>query len=65
MEKSNKINYTAGIDLVEKALDYGEVEVLVSNSAIDRHGQSIKVEGIKTNEVMKNPVVLWGHVQYI
>lgn len=61
MEKSNKINYTASIDLVEKGLDYGEVEVLVSNSAIDRHGESIKVEGIKTNEVMKNPVVLWGH----
>lgn len=49
-----------GLD-VNKALNYGQVEVIVSNSAIDRHGESIRMEGIDTKQVMKNPVLLWGH----
>lgn len=48
-------------ELVQKGLEFGEVEVVVSNDAIDRHGESISVRGIDTNEVMKNPVLLWGH----
>jgi HK97 family phage prohead protease len=39
----------------------GQVEVIVSNSGTDRHGEKILVEGIDTKQVMRNPVVLWGH----
>jgi len=46
---------------VEKALNYGEVEVVVSNSAIDRYGDSITMEGIDLTQVRRNPVVLWAH----
>lgn len=46
---------------VNKALGYGEVEVVVSNSATDRHGESITMEGIDLSQIRKNPVVLWGH----
>jgi HK97 family phage prohead protease len=42
-------------------LEYGEVEVVVSNSGTDRHGESIIMEGIDTKQISKNPVVLWGH----
>lgn len=46
---------------VEKSLSYGEVEVIVSNSAKDRQGESIVMEGIDITQVKRNPVVLWGH----
>ena len=46
---------------VEKALNYGEVEVIVSNSATDRYGDSITMEGIDLTQVRRNPVVLWAH----
>lgn len=56
-----RIDYTASFEYVEKALDYGEVEVIVSNSGIDRHGESIKVDGIDLSQIKRNPVVLWAH----
>lgn len=56
-----RIDYTASFETVEKALDYGEVEVVVSNSGVDRHGESIKVDGIDLSQIKKNPVVLWAH----
>lgn len=42
-------------------LKYGQVEVVVSNSGVDRHGESIEMEGIDTAQVKRNPVVLWAH----
>ena len=44
-----------------KNLPYGQVEVLVSNSATDRHGESIEMTGIDIKQVQRNPVVLWAH----
>lgn len=55
------IDITSKINLVNKALDYGEVEVIVSNSGTDRHGERIIMEGIDTSQVKRNPVVLWAH----
>lgn len=46
---------------VQKALNYGEVEVIVSNSGLDRHGESITMEGIDLKQIKRNPVVLWAH----
>lgn len=46
---------------VEKGLNYGEVTVIVSNSTIDRYGESIDVNGIDLTQIKRNPVVLWGH----
>lgn len=46
---------------VTKGLEYGEVEVIVSNSATDRHGESILLEGIDLSQIRRNPVVLWAH----
>ncbi len=43
-------------ELVNKALEYGEIEVLVSNSGLDRHGERIILEGITISEIKKNPV---------
>lgn len=48
-------------DIKQKGLAYGQIEVVVSNSAIDRHGESITMEGIDLKQMKKNPVVLWGH----
>lgn len=48
-------------ELVNKALEYGEIEVLVSNSGLDRHGERIILEGINISEIKKNPVLLWSH----
>lgn len=45
----------------KKALSYGEVEVIVSNSGVDRHGESIANEGIDIKQIKRNPVVLWAH----
>ena len=45
----------------KKALQFGEVEIIISNSGVDRHGESITMEGIDTKQVMRNRVVLWGH----
>lgn len=57
-----RVDYTASFEHVEKAaLEYGEVEVVVSNSGIDRHGESIKVDGIDLAQIKRNPVVLWAH----
>lgn len=55
----DKINVKKGTPT--SSLNYGEVDVLVSNAATDRYGESIAVEGIDTTEVMRNPVVLWAH----
>lgn len=46
---------------IQKSLEYGEIEVVVSNSGTDRHGESIRMEGIDTKQVLRNPVVLWAH----
>lgn len=46
---------------VKKGLEYGEVEVVVSNSSIDRYGDSITMEGIDLTQIRRNPVVLWAH----
>lgn len=51
----------AGKATVKKGLQYGEIEVIVSNSGLDRYGEHILVEGIDTKQVMRNPVVLWAH----
>lgn len=68
--KKKKVAFNVGdrLDLtssfgIEKAakLPYGEVEVVVSNSAVDRHGESITMTGIDIKRVMKNPVLLWSH----
>lgn len=59
--EDQSLNKSLGDLTVNKALDYGQVEVIVSNSAIDRHGESIKVEGIDIKQVKRNPVLLWGH----
>lgn len=48
-------------NLVNKGLEYGEVEVLVSNSGLDRHGERILLEGIDVSQIKKNPVLLWSH----
>lgn len=48
-------------DLIAKGLEYGEIEVIVSNSATDRHGESILLEGIDLSQIRRNPVVLWAH----
>lgn len=58
-----RTDLTAGF-VVEKAakdLEYGEVEVIVSNSAKDRHGESILLEGIDLSQIKRNGVVLWAH----
>lgn len=47
--------------LVNKGLEYGEVEVIISNSGTDRHGEQILLEGIDLKEIKRNPVVLWSH----
>lgn len=44
-----------------KSLPYGQVEVIVSSSALDRHGETIQVNGINTKRFMENPVILWAH----
>src|SRR3990172_655897 len=46
---------------VNKGLAYGEVEVIVSNSAVDRYGERIIMEGVDISQIKRNPVVLWGH----
>lgn len=57
-----RIELTAPIT-VSKAdgLEYGQAEFIVSNSATDRYGESVTMEGIDTQRYMQNPVVLWGH----
>lgn len=63
MEKELNIreDLTLTIEKAGKGLEYGEVEVIVSNSGLDRHGEQIMVNGIDTSQIMKNPVLLWGH----
>jgi len=46
---------------VKKGLEYGDIEVVVSNSGIDRYGDSITMEGIDLTQIRRNPVVLWAH----
>ena len=62
MEKSinERIDLTVGVEKAVK-LEHGEVEVIVSNSGVDRHGESIAMEGIDLKEIKRNPVVLWAH----
>lgn len=60
-----RVDITSEFTLIEKAaekkLPYGEVEVIVSNSGTDRHGEKILMDGIDIKKVMKNPVLLWAH----
>lgn len=57
-----RIDFTAPFTVkASKNLAYGQVEVLVSNSAIDRQGESIEMSGIDVKQVQRNPVVLWAH----
>lgn len=59
---SDRIDLTSNIKLAGvKDLPYGEIEVIVSSSALDRHGETIQVQGINTKEYMQNPTVLWAH----
>lgn len=51
----------SGAVTVNKGLNYGEIEVVVSNSGIDRHGEAIIMEGIDLTQIRRNPVVLWAH----
>lgn len=44
-----------------KDLEYGQVDVIVSNNALDRHGERIVVQGIDAARFRQNPGVLWGH----
>lgn len=61
-EINTRVDFTADIEVMEtKGLGHGEIEVLVSNSGLDRHGERIMVDGIDIKQVKKNPVVLWGH----
>ena len=46
---------------VEKKLEFGEIEAIVSNSGEDRYGDSITMEGIDLTQIRRNPVVLWAH----
>lgn len=39
----------------------GEKLFVASNSELDRHGESISVEGWDLENYKKNPVILWGH----
>lgn len=59
---NERIDLTSNIKLAGvKDMPYGEVEVIVSSSALDRHGETIQVQGINTKEFMQNPTVLWAH----
>lgn len=40
------------------------VEFVGSREIVDRDGDVIKVDGIKTENYERNPVVLWGHDRY-
>ena len=60
-EKTSKM-IAKDLDVKKKrALKLGEFDAIVSNSGIDRHGESIIMEGIDTKQVKRNPVVLWSH----
>ena len=51
-------------ELVTKTKGEGEsraFEVIISTSAIDRHGETILQSGWDFKNYMANPVVLWGH----
>lgn len=61
-----RIDLTAAIDIQgssDTGLPYGELILRVSNSTIDRYGESITMAGIDTSEVQpdRNPVVCWAH----
>jgi HK97 family phage prohead protease len=61
-ELDQRIDITNSIEVQKAAkLKEGEIEVIVSNSGTDRHGESIQVEGIDLKQVKRNPVVLWTH----
>ena len=45
----------------DSELAYGQVDVLVSNAGVDRYGDRIKMQGIKEDRFLENPVVLWSH----
>lgn len=52
---------TKGVANVNDSLKYGEVEVIVSNSGTDRHGEQIIMNGIDLAQIKRNPVLLWAH----
>lgn len=57
-----RIDLTAPFTIkAAKNMPYGQIEVVVSNSGVDRHGESIQMSGIDTKQIMRNPVVLWAH----
>jgi len=72
---NERVDLTAGIEVVavtkgleskSKAapsadLGEGEIDVVVSNATLDRHGEKIVVNGIDTSQIKRNPTVLWAH----
>lgn len=74
-EIGERIDVTLGIEVTGVAKDvgvitkaapsdelgYGEIDVVVSNSGEDRHGEHIVMEGIDVSQVKRNPTVLWAH----
>jgi len=58
----DRIDLTSNIKLAaNNKLAYGEVDVVISSEALDRHGEKIHIQGINTKEYMQNPTVLWAH----
>lgn len=60
-DMTERKDLTASFVSVAKGLNPGEIEVVVSNSATDRQGESIEMGGIDIKQVQRNPVVLWAH----
>lgn len=57
-----RIDLTAPFTVkTSKNMPYGRVQTVVSNSAVDRHGESIEVTGIDLKQILRNPIVLWAH----
>ena len=54
------VSITKGVG-ASSELQFGQVDVLVSNSGYDRHGESISIDGIDLRQFKKNPVIMWAH----
>jgi len=57
----DSISKSYDVDKVSKRLAYGQVEVIFSNDAVDRQGESIKLSGIDLTQIKRNPTLLWAH----
>lgn len=44
--------------------DTGTFRMCISTDDVDRHGEIVVQEGIKTERYLANPIVLWGHNSY-